>query len=116
MDARRAEDRGMIVETGVGANASFACGLAGDTTCVFVTNPLIGTTTERRKEGEDSFKTEVVRERKSKSSSRLYSDLRGLSGVDPRQLHQLWIKSIPAPSGRSSCLWPGLPITAAAAT
>jgi len=52
MDATRAEDRGMIVETGVGANASFACGLASGTTCVFVTNPLISTTTEG-KEGED---------------------------------------------------------------
>jgi len=30
----RSEDRGVIVEKGVGANASFACGLAGDTTCV----------------------------------------------------------------------------------
>lgn len=38
----------MIVETGAGANASFACGLAGGTTCVFVTNPLISTTTEKK--------------------------------------------------------------------
>lgn len=71
MDATRAEDRGMIVETGVGANASFACGLAGSTTCVFVTNPLISTTTEEKKKGgEDLFKTEAVRERKSRSPSR----------------------------------------------
>jgi hypothetical protein len=53
MDATRAEDRGMIVETGVGANASFACRLAGGTTCVFVTNPLISTTTEgKRRKGK----------------------------------------------------------------
>jgi hypothetical protein len=49
MEARRAEDRGMIVETGVGANASSACELAGGTTCVFVTNPLISTTTEGKR-------------------------------------------------------------------
>jgi len=39
----------MIVETRERANASFACGLAGGTTCVFVTNPLISTTTEKEK-------------------------------------------------------------------
>ena len=41
----------MIVETRERANASFACGLAGGTTCVFVMNPLISTTEKEKKKG-----------------------------------------------------------------
>jgi hypothetical protein len=58
----------------------FACGLAGGTTCVFVTNPLISTTTEEKRRKEKTCSKQ--REKSLKSSFRPYRDLRKPSRVE----------------------------------